>query len=216
MHYDDCVGVHDMQSYCRDRIRTRTDLAPLQKKVFPFVAASIAVADKHLADDLCEAELDQVLNPAGILGVLREHRGWQPNSVRNFWNGQLIKVDGVELHHSACCSEKELIRRIWNAQVQVLFPLIEDWRQDIIAKLEEDYRSWFMKDANLADWEFAKLNDYLVGNLPAVARSSRQAAALRSVTGQLRDIRNKIAHLKIVDSRQLRELEDIDWQIKSL
>ena len=110
-------------------------------------------------------------------------------------------VDGIEKEHSALLAlrhdARALQRRIWNAEVGVMLPFVEEQRQDILARFAGVLRVPFMtrfgeEITDIRDLEIGHIESQLANN-PAVSSSIRQLIT------QLRTIRNALSHLESLD-----------------
>jgi hypothetical protein len=88
-------------------------------------------------------------------------------------------------------------RRIWNAEVGVLLPFVEEQRQDILVRFAGVLRVPAMTRfgeaiTDIRDREIGHIESQLAKN-PAVSNSIRQLLT------QLRKIRNALSHLESLD-----------------
>lgn len=69
--------------------------------------------------------------PWEILGDIRRQRGWDKSGARDWLSGALDHRGNAALLHAAAAPHEEVNRRIWRAQLEVLFPVLEVLRSDL-------------------------------------------------------------------------------------
>ncbi len=115
-------------------------------------------------------------------------------------------IDGEEKTHSAalalCNQSDEIRRRIWSAEVGVLFPYVEEQRQRILRRLAGLLRVPFETRFGevITDWrdlEIGHIESQIVTNGIPVARETRR------MLRQLREIRNCLAHQEVIPKNLL-------------
>ena len=124
---------------------------PLADRIAQF--AAIRTDDKfnevespHIA--YCQLSMDYLPNPESCLITrltpeMANERGWGPNDAANpdWAQGTLQYVDGHQRRHSLIMAfagepgKSEIRRRIWRAQVAVLFPFLEEQRVVLLDQL---------------------------------------------------------------------------------
>jgi len=158
----------------------RPDIGSILRRVTS-VGALPAGQDAHAADDLDE--------------------GWA--------SGVLQRRDGETVFHSGWVARdtasREFERRVWAAQIQVVFPLIEQLRRRAIDR----YGSRFRMPVQVGDNEFVSdpyeleiaIVRRIVSRLGGVPRT-----AIRRLD-QAYEFRNALAHLEPLTAQQLQEFE---------
>jgi len=151
----------------------------------------------------------ELLEPQGWLLDLARTRGWVVSTHEevpgNAWNGIRHRFEGVDIFHSAWLAAKgdrnALAARIWEGQVEALFPLLESWRQLLIQR----YKGLLSLPWPTDRGEIRDARDLEFGHL--VRQLGRhKTGALREavdVIGWLRDIRNHLAHFEPIPVRLL-------------
>lgn len=163
----------------------------------------IAVAAANLCD--FDAELSE---------ALIQHQNWQDTDPL-----QALKIvaglqkfaqrgTGCDTHHAISCLRQnraeELNRRLWAAQIQVLFPIIERQRIDIVTQLEDDLHK-ILARCTIEQFKqrVKSAQEVELGTLAFLLTLQDQNGkrelyvpddALRKKIYLLRDCRNKLAH----------------------
>jgi hypothetical protein len=117
----------------------------LQKQVAISAVAYLSLWDPLTADRLAGGKFENILNPIPILKELAQERNWENtySNKRDFsWHkGMENKIDGEIKIHSAALAisgvHAEISRRIWSAEVGILFPFVEKKRHEILNQLNE-------------------------------------------------------------------------------
>ena len=194
----------DLQLFAAALMRERPS-GP-HKQLAVAVAAKLAGWDPGLVEWLADEPVERICDPIALLRDFGAERVWnardaRPLAVRSVAECALAWADGLtdrhdgrgELHSGALAfnpsGERAIRRRIWSAQVGVLFPLIEERRQEIILTLAR---------LHPPDWDEAMAYDLEIGPLlyrygEYLRERVPQAAALAQ---QLRQMRNYLAHLR--------------------
>jgi len=183
----------------------------LQKDVAVAVAASLALWDAAACDSLVRMELG-VLKPQLVLADRGTRLGWDtiPDDPHGRWAEGIEDQYGgsVRLHSAALAVQArqgktaagaELERRIWEAQVGVLFPFVEQARRSLVEELDKEMGGPFQlgngqEVKDIRDLEIGQLHYILIG------RRRRVPLGLEL----LRSIRNDLAHLQTVSAETLR------------
>ena len=175
----------------------------LVKRVAVFVAAGLALWDPEVVERLARARIDDILNPIGILCRIAKDRGWS-DSVSSHrgtpWHrGWSDLFEGRERLHSAILASRgsrdEIQRRIWNAEVSVMFPFVEEQRQDMLDRLRGFLQVPFKtRFGDVID----DVRDLEIGHIEAQLRNAGANAdsELLRLAQRLREVRNRLAHLE--------------------
>lgn len=202
----------DMVLFCSNLLRDST-LPIVHKRVLIAVVAGLALWDPAVALELASAEPDNILEPKVILNEFGRKRGWTPEVVRGGqprWDiGLTDTIDGEEKIHSAALSlmdsTDEIRRRIWSAEVGVLFPYVEEQRQTILRRLSGLLRVPFATRFGeiITDW-----HDLEIGHIESqiVTHGLHVTRETRRMLRQLREIRNCLAHQEAVSRELLADL----------
>lgn len=114
------------------------------------------------------------------------------------------------LAHYRRNEDDELKHRVWSAQVQVLFPLIEMERVKLISTLYDEIKKALdYEDISRYGVILKDANEVELGTIEYLMKSSKinvPQANVRSWISFLRDCRNKIAHMECLESKDVAKL----------
>lgn len=170
--------------------------------------ARIALWDLGLAERLAHEDAPTIVEPREMLIEVAQSRGWTVQDLQSpTWHrGMSDLVDGVERTNSALLAlldpADELRRRLWQAQVGVMFPLVEEKRQQILDRLAHLLRVPFTTRfgdiiSDVRELEIGHINNQITRERLPVDRGTRQLVRC------LRDIRNSLSHLEPVPAELL-------------
>ncbi len=173
---------------------------------------SLAGSDPRLAAELACCDLAGLLHPEAVLRRHARSRDWQPDGAEAAWcNGSLDKIDGSSVIHSAwlACMGRELAlkRRIWEAQIAILFPWVEEQRLNWIGRLKGRLRLPMKTRFGEVIDDAASLELGEILHLVRTARPPlpyRQLKALERHTG----LRHELAHIRPVGWERLRAIPE--------
>jgi hypothetical protein len=116
--------------------------------------------------------------------------------------GQIDEFDGVPFKRLALCDPEEVARRMWRAQVTVLFGWIETLRGEFV----QHHQGW-LRAARRADPTFVDTSELEWAELGRLARRSLPSADLRRrLAENTRAVRNALAHMQAVDFEMFHRL----------
>ncbi len=191
---------------------------PLLHRVRLAVAAAVASFDVATAVALATAPLATLLHPAAWLTALAEHRAWpaaplpadptarlSAAAAEALWaSGGRAVVDGRACLHPALLARHgataALATRVWEGQLPVLLPFLEQRRQALVQRLAERLRP-LLPYQNASGENLRRLEEIELGDLFRLCVSSGLVhldAPLRAEIRLLRDCRNQLAHLRPV------------------
>jgi hypothetical protein len=173
---------------------------PLHRKLRFALSLELAGPDVALARELARLDLLTLIEPQETLVQVAVRRGWTSDGVGNpTWEeGMVDDFDGAEWVHAAVQARQGDVaavrRRVWRAEVGVLYPFLEEQRLRLVTQVrpylrlpvETPYGT--VKDAT--DLELGQLVHYL--------RGRRVPQPLWRVLAQLKDMRHALAHLQPV------------------
>lgn len=190
-----------------------TKMPRLEKSLAAASIAAVALWDTELAERLADEPIDRILHPEPVLEDLANERNWtalpEGDEPQLWAMGAKCGVDDVLRLHSAALAaggcRADVERRIWSAQVGVLFPFVEESRQRIVEELASVLQVPFTTDRgdvieNLRDLEIGHI-EWQLGGLRHVG-----AERMRAVK-KLKLVRNALSHLEIVRVDLLRAPE---------
>lgn len=182
-------------------------LTEMQKRVAISIISKISLWDPHVCERLASEKIGDILQPTPVLQNMAKERDWlRVNSEhQDEWEEGVINfIDGQQkIHFAALASRnesKEIERQIWGAEVEAVFPFIEILRQKILQQLTSilrvPYRTRFGVIEDLYDLEVNHIHSQIKNN-PTVDGDTRM------LLEELTRIRNRLAHLKNLDSEML-------------
>lgn len=186
----------DMMLYCSS-LYGRSPLGPLHKSLAVHLLANVAKWDPHTADRLSGLELKELVEPIPALTELAEE--YEYGGPEAAWcEGTLNVVEGREYVHSALLAatgETELLtRRIWEAQLATLFPVLEELRMALLDYFDPILTVPFITPHGQIDEKI----DLEIGHIYYQIRQFPESEVdpnIRQHVRMLRDLRNDLAHL---------------------
>jgi hypothetical protein len=172
----------------------------LHRQLTLAVACELAGTDAALARALAELELRELLQPTEFLRAEAGRRGWDAaRAHRRCWeDGLLDAVDGGEVVHAAalavCGDDAELRRRVWRAEIRVLYPFIEELRLRLLSRLRPYLRLPVETTYGLVD----DVYDLELGQLVHFLRGRNLPRELWRLLNVLAGMRHALAHLRPV------------------
>jgi hypothetical protein len=192
----------DVELFATERVRVARDPHPADRRLHAALAAEVGGYDLDAVSALAGIPLAEVAAPDRtqvVLGALAKLRGWRDCTERELtWHsGRLGEVEGSIQESPASLVARNqsdhIRRRLWRAQVRVLFPFIEEVRLAIVQRHRGRIRSAAATCGFRGD-----VDELEVGDLFAIGDSALPKAD-REAVGQLREARNALAHLQLAD-----------------
>lgn len=219
----DAVDGLDMLLYAADLLRHRP-LPPLQKRIAVAAIAQVANWDPDVAERLAVEDLATILAPSPVLYELAAERGWGPEcsaACRDVGDdrvpdaawlaGLAAFFDGRPVIHSAAVVAfdpsdrmKEIDRRLWQAQVGVLLPLIEERRRWIIERFGRAFRLPHFPDGN-RNAPIHDPRDLEIGHIYHQIEFQHVDLGedVQRLVRRLKKARDRLAHLRPLDAESL-------------
>lgn len=215
------VGSVDMLLFTSSMLQERS-WSVLQKQVATAVISKLSLWDPEVCHRLATADLQDVLNPLALLKEVAAERKWSADPYRNSsWHeGMVDMVDKKWMTHSSIlaveASQKEIDRRIWNAELSILLPIVEEGRQVIIQQYRDSLRIPYQTNRHqtVSDLYDLEINHIRTQIKRGIATLDVQTQRL---THELTEIRNRLSHLKTVtpemlDSDVLNDFIEQQWE----
>ncbi|MBN2465964.1 hypothetical protein JXD38_10130 [candidate division WOR-3 bacterium] len=176
------------------------------------LCTELALWDLALCRRLSELTLDELARPQSVLQDYAKNIGWAALG-RDVEDCDLWKIgaaqdyEGRRMTHSAyltvCGENEEIERRVWKAELKVLFPFVEEQRQRIIRSFGHHLRLPYLLESGGSvdeplELEIAHLRAQL-GNNPDIRLPVRRAVSC------LADVRNDLAHLRPVNIQHVQK-----------
>jgi hypothetical protein len=116
--------------------------------------------------------------------------------------GQIDDFDGVEFKRLALCGAEEITRRMWRAQLTVLFGWLETLRGEFV----QQHQGW-LRAAIHADPGSVDTSELEWADLGRLARQSLPSSDLRRRFAEsARAMRNALAHMQAVEFEMFHRL----------
>ena len=206
--YDGRVSRLDMQLYVSAHKGAINDQDLLENLKSELVVA-LAQWDGGLANDLRDRSFEELLDHS-LLKQVASERGWGQSAGTcngaSWEQGSAHRIGGRVILHSSICAlvdTKELSRRLWQAQLRVLYPFVEEQRRIILdwtrPYIRMPYTTRF--GATIQD-----ANDLEIGHIETILKDNmdfRDRELMRRIE-HLREIRNNLAHFEVVRAELLR------------
>lgn len=203
-----CVNGYDLQLFDRVLADELDQYSGLWKNYVSTAAAKLCGTDAEVSaalleecDFLTEEPLDGLRRVAGMPAFDRRGRGGETEHVLYF-----VRTGGVQ----------ELEERLWSAQVQELFPIIEREHIELIQQLEGELADVLVAERVEQYGEvLTDPMDLELGTLVYLMASRNEEGyyklyipdeAIRERIRLLRECRNQIAHRKCCSVEQVRQL----------
>jgi len=187
-------------------------LTGVKRNVAVAVVAALALWDPHICDYLARQPLRTIFAPCESLRRFAHERGWEQPGGTNLWcAGMVDTFADQERQHSAhlalCGQIDELNHRVWRGQMSVLYPMIEERRQQLLLELRDLLHVPFRTREGA---QITQLHDLEIGHIewqlaehrrngrpdPRLETTFRQVSALKTM-------RNHLAHLESVREEQI-------------
>jgi hypothetical protein len=172
----------------------------LHRRLARAVACDLAGSDAALARALTALDLRQLLEPEEFLRAEAARRGWDAAlASRPRWeDGLLDGVNGEDSVHSAalalCGDGGALRRRIWRAEVAVLYPFLEEQRLRLLPRLRPYLRLPLETTYGTVD----DVHELELGQLVYFLRGRNLPRDVWRLLTLLTDMRHALAHVRPV------------------
>lgn len=191
------------------------DTNEIWRKIRMHVCSELALWDFQLCELLSELSVRQLLDPYSWLSEYGVKQGWKSFVVNGRDDdlrraGLLFAIAGEEMTHSVLLAlqgkNEEVLRRIWIAQIRVLFPIIEEQRLRLLEVLRRIHastiKSWEREVGEDGELEIGFLHHRM-------SVSNAFGRDLTRIAEKLKYMRNNLAHLKICGPQDL--LGEREW-----
>jgi hypothetical protein len=208
--WDGFLRRHDMLVYSTAHVADRT--TGLESDLAAALVSVLGGWDPDLCDHLAGCEIRDLLQPAEILRAFASERGWtfsSPSLDQEKWSKGLWQTyNGSPTPHT-CFSvvlngSRHLDYLIWQAEIGVLMPYIEQQRQKLIEQhrplLKMPYQTTSGVIEDIYDLEIGIIEWILVGAGATITNGELQFVS------SLKHARNKLSHLTPVDPDRLLSL----------
>jgi hypothetical protein len=205
--WQDVVGELDVLLYATNTLRERGTLDH-QSKLVARIIGRLALWDLTLADNLLDQRPAELFRPAEIVRFASAAAEYAPQLQLNWESGGLQRFDGVELAHPFLIlaggdRSGELAMRIWAAQAAEILPALELHRRELARRM----RTMIAVPLHLGDEQFFDLDDLEIGQLAHLAVTRRLSLSIRQTADKWRRLRNKLAHLEVLEASDALDAE---------
>jgi hypothetical protein len=195
VEWNGVLDVLDTLLYASGRLRDRVRDSR-KRLLLSHVIANYACWDPNVTKRLASLEPEQFFHPKEVLLEIAEEYGWTPDTPKSWERGIEGRWGERTMLHSAYVAlqndQRELERRLWQAQASVLLPLIEQYR----VKLLPSIRRWLRPPIHLENRTIDEVEDLEVGDIYSLLKQARvRDTGLTNQIYRLREVRNKLAHL---------------------
>jgi len=208
--YHGVVNRIDTLLYVTSRLDNAAE-TPNHYRLLLNMVVELAGTDLGLAERFCREDIFTVSTPFPILKNLALERGWDKitSSPASVISGTTDLFDGQEYVNSAylaiCGQEQEIVRRLWRAQLSVIFPMIEEKRLRYIGKM----RGQFPLPFKTSYGDVTVEDELEISHLCFMARTNKISVDRSTfrVLDKLREMRNALAHLEAVPHEFLNDTQ---------
>jgi hypothetical protein len=207
---DVCLAAHRLSGFVTGldillhthRVFEGRPMPDLLKRTAVAVTAKVSMWDAETSERLGAEKVERILDPLPVLREIAAERGWSGEDLP--WHtGARDVFEGAERMHSAALAAangagvlgpgREVLRRVWSAQVGIVLPFVEELRQEVLDRLKPALRLPFTTRFNevitdLRDLELGHIESQM-GQRPAAFPGD-----LRELVPRLRKVRNCLAH----------------------
>jgi hypothetical protein len=202
--WDDAVDRLDMWLFAAHLLRSR-DLTARTRDLLVAVISHVALYDPEVARRLSHEPPVRVLDPESVLLEIAVERDWNRETTTHWRFGTGGTFQGTFREHS--CQKVlngQLDRRLWRAHVSVLFPEIEEFRQEFVRRYSGQWQIPHSSKFGVISTEF----DLEIGHLKYQVKK----LGLRVSPEELDDLermvtaRHSLAHLEKLDPQTILDL----------
>jgi len=208
--WEDVVDELDIRLFAAEQSRESRQSA-LARALWVEIDTQLAVWDPEVVTAYFGQSLDEVLEPRETLAGIAVRRAWRKpltGDPAELWaSGITATRRQVSEHHVSALvvagDDRAVERRLWAAELRVLFPILELRRHELLTNLDGSLRVPFRSQAGgvieqLADLELGHIEYQL-----SVRQRFRGTKVLKNVS-LCKSIRNHLAHLEPVPVDTLR------------
>ena len=199
IRYDDVVGEYDIQLF-NSLVLSDGRMGDSWKTYAAAITSRLCGADAEIARKFIEIHDFKNGDPLETIGILAGEEGFAKRG-----SGTHV----LALYRSGDMSA--LRRRIWAGQIEVLFPIIEQWRLRIIDHYSEQFEEQISIGLNQFGEPVDKPSDIELGTLHYLCVSNRvdmKSTGTAKSIEMLRECRNLLAHRDLCPAEQVAVLLD--------
>ncbi len=208
VHWDGVIDLLDMTVFAHSIFKYKA-WGPVKKELAISICTELAQWDVELCEILSNRSFEELLSPYSILEEVGKFRGWNlcdSSTQDELWQAGIIhSFNGSNHYHSSYCvlngNIKVIEKRLWKAQMKVLFPYLEIQRQ----KFLEEYGHKLLLPHVTSNGEVIEnLYDLELGHIDYQLHTNYDISnqKIRKVIRRLKEIRNSLAHSRAIPSEQ--------------
>ncbi len=184
-NYEDYVTDYDCLMLCLTKISS-LKCSSVQKQYISEVASNIANNNVEIAGKLVSFETELIKNPISVTkNILDDEMG-------------LEKKPEIETNVN---------KAVWQAQVKIIFPKLEDFRRNTIQKYRNRIKKYFPFKSSTGE-RIDNPDELEIGQLYKIFKDNNIAEYSElKLLGNMRDARNNLAHCKPISYSKLTELK---------
>jgi hypothetical protein len=199
----------DLQIWVAQVIKN-IEMNPLERRARRILAGALAAFDPALAAELASLALEKLTCPSDLLRKIAAERGWTGAAAESAtWEAGIVdSVDGEKQVHAGVLASSgkqgalQLQARVWQAQVTIVFPLLEQRRLRILT----EYRKWLSVPFHKSDGSVVSaIEDLEIVDLQYQLRS-HPSTRLSRLLPMMKQARNKLAHMEPLSGFELEDL----------
>lgn len=200
--WDGVLDDVDLLLFSTEHLRQRSS-DPLVRSLLATTIARVAAWDFETAAALVAANDSTIMDPGELLRTLAQERSWTIDTPIDWHLGTASRAGVVHPARAALDNPPaELHRRLWSAQLSVLLPWIEARRYEIVADNMFEVKRQMRFDGNGQEDPFA----LELGDLFRLFVRRGANRHIRKTVGNLREVRNELAHHRHVEYATVRKL----------
>jgi len=185
------------------KLWSRKNRPQLERDLRIAIATELAGYDLELAERLAESQLTILLTPHDMLCQEAARRGWTGRMAPNAWpSGRLDKWEARPFEHpaslAAAAERDEIDRRVWRAELGVVFPVLEERRIDIVRKMRH-----FLRPMHTEYGYVDRIEDLEIGSILHQVRTSSRGKEWEARLEHMNELRRALAHLEPVKAENL-------------
>lgn len=200
--YENHVSPYDVQLFNGLVLNSLNTDSIEWNKYLSALYASLCKTDAEISSELLESDDFRTENPADALMRIADSAEYR-------LRGSEKDSDHI-LNYCRCNNQKEITHRIWSAQLQTLFPLIELERTDIIEACYDDIDEAIQREEICQfDVKIEKPEEVELGTLDYIVKRRMVRMpdeTLRNRISFLHSCRNKIAHMNCLNPEEIVKL----------
>ena len=146
------VGRYEMRQYVDD-LWASTYLPPLERDLCSAMTREVSCWCPETAERIAEGGIEIAFRPYDLLKHIAAERQWDAAKIAEWTLGTLDWYDHIEVVHPAYAvvsgNSREIRDRLWRAQLEVLFPVLNSVRIAFAQQYPELFQNLVLQDGKL-------------------------------------------------------------------